>query len=324
MSNSTNSSNGTATEQSDELLFADLILPLVVWTGMGIGEVILATLVLVAIIINKNLHRIQFFLIANLMICDLVSSVTVNFMVTGITISSLIDSNSQGANCRLVDVLYFPFTTSFIMVTVLIFDRFITVVYPFRYRSIITDKVAVALVVASWLIGFLLCSFALFSPDHQGQYTRNGLCRSSTLLSRILGLVFPNVVATFLAVIQIIYLSIKAHKLAREHQRRQSLSGEKLRKIALSRKAICTLILLVGIAGVLGVIMPFILAATRLLVGNKTTAARIIQNGVVPFFGKMPTIAHSLLYGFHMTEIRKTIFRIVKCEKQGFAISPMQ
>ena len=310
-----NSSNETATEQSDELLFADLILPLVVWTGMGIGEVIFATLVLAAIIINKNLHKMQFFLIANLMICDLLSSFTVNFMVTGTTINSLIDSNSRGTNCRLVDVLYFPFTTSFIMVTVLIFDRFITVVFPFRYRTIITNKVAVGLVMGSWMIGFLLCSYALFSPDHKGQYTRNGLCHTSTLLSRILGIVFPNVVATFLAVIQIIYLSIKAHKLAREHQQRQSLSGERIKKIALSRKAICTLILLVGIAGVLGVIIPLILAPTRLLIGNETTAARIIQNGVVPFFGKMPTIAHSLLYGFHMTEVRKTIFKILRCEK---------
>ena len=310
-----NSSNGTETEQLDELLFADLILPLVVWTGLGIVEVILASLVLSAIIMYKSLHNLQFFLIANLMICDLASTFTVNFVVTGTIINSLVDSNSRGADCRLVDLLYFPFTTSFIMVTVIIFDRFITVVYPFRYRNIITNKVAVALVMTSWLIGFSLCSFALFSPDHQGQYTRNGLCHSTALLSRIIGIVFPNVVATFLAVIQIIYLAVKAHKLAREHQLRQSLSGERIRKIALSRRAICTLILLVGIAGVLGVIMPFILAATRLLVGNKTAAARIIQNGVIPFFGKMSTTAHSLLYGFHMTEIRKSILKMLKCQK---------
>ena len=310
-----NSSNETATEQMEELLFADLILPLIVWTGMGIGEVILATLVLAAIIINKNLHKIQFFFIANLMICDLVSSFTLNFMVTGTTINSLIDSNSQGTNCRLVDTLYFPFTASFIMVTVLIFDRFITVVYPFRYRNIITNKVAVLLVIASWVIGFLLSSFALFAPDHEGKYTRNGLCQTSTTLSRILSIVFPNVVATFLAVIQIIYLSIQAHKLAKAHQHRQSLSGDRIRKIALSRKAICTLILLVGIAGILGVIIPLILGATRLLVGNETEIARIVQHGVVPFFGKMPTIAHSLLYGFHMTEIRKSIFKILGCHK---------
>ena len=307
-----NSSNGPAETEQEEQLFADLILPLIVWTGLGIGEVILATLVLTAIIINKTLHSIQFVFIANLMISDLVSSFTVNFMVTGTTIHSLIDSNSRGTNCRLVDTLYFPFTTSFILVTVLIFDRFITVVYPFKYRNIITNKVAVALVIGSWVIGFLLSSYALFSPDHIGSYTRNGLCRTSTLLSRILSIMFPNVVATFLAVIQIIYLSVKAHKLAKAHQRRQSIRGDRIRKIALSRKAICTLILLVGIAGVLGVITPLILGATRLAVGNETTAAKITQNGIVPFFGKMPTIAHSLLYGFHMTEIRKTIFKMIK------------
>ena len=44
--------------------------------------------------------------------------------------------------------------------------------------------------------------------------------------------------ATFLAVIQIVYLSFKAHKSAREHENRQSLSREKIKEIVLSRKAI--------------------------------------------------------------------------------------
>ena len=81
--------------------------------------------------------------------------------------------------------------------------------------------------------------------------------------------------ATFLTVNQIAYLSsFKAHKLAREHQHRQSLSGKKIKGIALSRKAICMLILLVGIVGVLGVIMPMI---TRILVGNEATATKIAR-----------------------------------------------
>ena len=118
---------------------SDLVVPLVVWTGMGICELILATLVLVAIITNKVLHKTQYFFIANLMICDIISSFTVNFMVTGTTIHSLIDSNSKGTNCKLVDTMYFPFTTSFIMVTVFIFDRFLSVVYALKYRTIMTN-----------------------------------------------------------------------------------------------------------------------------------------------------------------------------------------
>ena len=49
-------------------------------------------------------------------------------------------------------------------------------------------------------------------------------------------------------------------------------------------------------------IIPMILGFTRLLVGNESTFAKVMQNGVVPFFGKMSTIAHSLLYGSHKTE----------------------
>ena len=48
--------------------------------------------------------------------------------------------------------------------------------------------------------------------------------------------------STFLAVFQIIYLSIEVHKMAKERQRRLSISGEMIRKIVLNRKAICTLI----------------------------------------------------------------------------------
>ena len=81
------------------------------------------------------------------MIWDLASSFTVDFMVTGTTIHSLIDRSHQGTNCRLVDTLYFPFTASFIMVTVLILDRFITVVFPYKYRTYMTNKVAIGLVI---------------------------------------------------------------------------------------------------------------------------------------------------------------------------------
>ena len=285
----------TDDQEEEEDLFLDLILLMIVWTSMGICEVILSTLVL-----------------ANLMICDIASSFTVNFVVTGITISSLINSESKGANCRMVDTLYFPFTTSFIMVTMLIFERFITIVFPFKYRTIITNKVAVLLVVGSWMVGFLLCSFSLFDPEHEGLYTRNGFCHTDTITSRFIALVFPNVVATFLAIIQIIYLSVKAHQLSKERQRRQSISRRRMRRIALSCKTIFTLFLLVGIAGVLGVIIPIILGVTRRFAGNETTAAKILQNGVVPFFGKLQTTAHSLLYGFYMTKVRQTIFKILK------------
>lgn len=309
----TNVSNGTMNNQEEEeYLFLDLILLMLVWTIMGIFEVILSTLVLVAIIINKKLHGIQYFFIANLMICDIASTFTVNFVVTGVSINSLIHSESKGANCKIVDTFYFPFTTSFIMVTVLIFDRFMMIIFPFKYRTIITNKVAVILVATSWAIGFVLCSFALYDPEHEGLYTRNGHCHTESILSRFIAIVFPNVIATFLAIIQIIYLGVKAHKLARDHQQRQTRAGEKLRRIALSRKAICTLFLLVGVAGVLGVIMPIILGITRRLAGNETMTAKILQNGVVPFFGKLPTIAHSLLYGIHLTEIRQTVFKILK------------
>ena len=246
------------------------------------------------------------------MIADIASSFTVNFVVTGTSINSLVDSNAEGSNCRLVGVLYFPFTTSFIMVAVLIFDRFITIIYPMRYRNIMTSKIAVALIAGSWVIGFGLSSSALFDPELEGQHTRNGFCHTSTILSRIITIIIPNVIATSLAVIQIAYLLRLGRKLAKEHHLRQSMSDEKMKKIALSRRAICTLILLVGIAGVLGVVIPILLGITRILVGNETTAARIVQNGVVPFFGKMPTIAHSLLYGFHMTEIRRTIFNMLR------------
>ena len=48
---------------------------------MGVCEIILSTLVIVAIAINKELHNIQYFFIANLMICDIISSFTMNFII---------------------------------------------------------------------------------------------------------------------------------------------------------------------------------------------------------------------------------------------------
>ena len=118
------------------------------------------TMLAAVVAINKELHNVQFFFIANLMICDIISSFTMNSMITGITLNSLNDSKSKGTNYKMVDTLYFPFTTSFIMVTVLIFNRFLIIVFRFSYHKIMTNKVIMGFVAGSWLIGFILCSFA--------------------------------------------------------------------------------------------------------------------------------------------------------------------
>ena len=59
--------------------------------------------------------------------------------------------------------------------------------------------------------------------------TRNCVCTRSLLANPVIFALLD--LATFLTVIQIAYLSFKAHKLAREHQCRQSLSGEKIKEL---------------------------------------------------------------------------------------------
>ncbi|XP_065887802.1 muscarinic acetylcholine receptor M3-like [Dysidea avara] len=302
-----NATNGTTTEEMEEHLLVDLILPMLTWTLMGIAEILFAALVIVAIVKARELRRMQYFFIANLMICDIGSSITVNFLVTCTVINSLINENSKGVSCKAIDFLYFPFTASFLMVTVVIFDRFLHIKEPFRYREIMTKKLAVALVALSWIIAMLLCLFSLFDPQHQGQYTRNGFCSTTTLLSRVLAIILPNTVATAFAVALVIWMVWKAQKAANYGQSQQGY--------VINRKALMTLILLAGTAGLLGVLVPILLGVTRLTVGNETVSARFVQNVIVPIFGKAPTMAHALLYGFHLTEIRKNILKMIKCCK---------
>jgi len=190
-----NATNATI-EETEEHTLVDLVLPMLTWTLMGIAEILFATLVIIAILKARELRRMQYFFIDNLMICDIGSSITVNFVVTFTVINSLINTDSKGVSCQAIDFLYFPFTASFLMVTVVIFDRFLHIKEPFRYREIMTKKVAVVLVALSWIIAMLLCLFPLFDSQHQGQHTRNGLCRTTTLLSRILAIILPNMMIT--------------------------------------------------------------------------------------------------------------------------------
>jgi len=299
-----NATNNTSEEMEEDKV-VDLVLPMLTWFLMGIAEILFATLVIVAIAKSRELHRMQYFFIANLMICDIGSSFSVNFVVTCTVINSLINADSKGVSCQAVDFLYFPFTASFLMVTVVIFDRFLHIKEPFRYREIMTKKLAVVLVILSWIIAVLLCLFPLFDQQHQGQYTRYGFCPTTALLSRILAIVLPNTVATAFAVILVIWMVWKAQKAANYGQNQQGY--------VINRKALITFILLAGIAGLLGVVVPILLLVTRLAVGNETVSARFVQNVIVPIFGKSPTIAHALLYGIHLTEIRKNIFKMIKC-----------
>jgi len=88
------------------------------------------------------------------MICDICSSESVSFMVSGTVLNSLINENSIGVSCQVVDFLYFPFNCQFLMVTVVIFDCSLHIKEPFKNREIMTKKVAAGLVISCWVITF--------------------------------------------------------------------------------------------------------------------------------------------------------------------------
>ena len=144
---------------------------------MSLAIVISAGTVLWAIKKSKQTTTtLHFFFIANLMIADIGVAVIRNGSAIVNLIITIANPTREGIDSRVMAVLAFPNATNSMMLTALCFDRLYSIIAPHHYRRSMTKRKGCVIVLAIWIISFLLSFVSFLDPQISSSKTKGAIC----------------------------------------------------------------------------------------------------------------------------------------------------
>ena len=157
--NSTNNASYTYSNPSDEMsvpLFATYALMLII-SMMLIVTVVPAVFIIHIILTSKELHKKHYYFVVNLMVSDILGAISRFNAKMFIMVLYLLNLNVTAyhilrwINLFLVWMVILTHLTSSVSFIPLAVERFITIIFPYRYRNILTNKRAFMMGAGVWV-----------------------------------------------------------------------------------------------------------------------------------------------------------------------------
>jgi len=277
--------------------------------------------VLTTIKTTRRLHKPHNVFVANLMITSIIipslGTVLTTIMVVG-RVTGLGDfvacNMYQFATSAGIELYY-----TFLMISV---DKMVAIVYPYKYRNIMTSRVVTYTITASWILAVVPIIPKLFDPGDYTRVAEYGACLSNegSLLSNLLLVVLPTLISSLLAVIIDAYLAIKAFKINKQIHKETRLSGAisnkvkslKEKKAAIKRHLKPMITLLVAVLGSTSTGM--VLTILYLPVKTMETTMVYKQFMELIFITNVPYIIFMLqpfIYGLYYKQTREAMIKLV-------------
>ena len=231
---------------------------------------IITPAVVVVCIIKKTeaLHTKYYFLVANLLVTDIVQAVYKLITENLIMITYLLDLNTDTVG----EVLFWvtvPLTLTFFIITNLLFvtlavERVIVIGYPYRHRSIMTTKVVRGMVVATWVLSAILAVVLILFSHHLIHWPFRTITFAKSLIARaILGPLRISSTAFIMATnVFLYYKTYQSNKKAEGMQmgNAREVEANRLKKLAQKLrsqpKTAVSLLMLGSIEGVANMLFP--------------------------------------------------------------------
>lgn len=272
-----------------------------------------AVMVIGVIIYKKELHKYHYWFVANLMVCDVVTALTINPSYIILYLIKIFATTKVTVHCgRMFGFLYIAPISSGLMVVNLAIDAFLSIKYPLKYQNLMTKSKAIIMVIIAWMLAASLTLPLIFSPTLNVETEDLSSCPHNITAF----LVLP-VIRVILAIAIIgfnIYLYWKVFKTKQTLRclvevsatkysiKTQNLKARMKKYMSFARLS-TTLLLIIVIDGVLRVlrVMSAIIAEQNDLVDNYT----------FKLFFSLATwaeyINHPVVYGLMMREVYQTV-----------------
>ncbi|XP_065892318.1 melatonin receptor type 1C-like [Dysidea avara] len=279
----------------------------------------MASLVCVTIKKTRCLHQSRNFLIANVMIADIMLALW-NTIPAGIAIVGFA-AGTNVIHCGLLNFVYHPviaYHTTFIMISV---DKVIAIGFPLRYKHIMTCRVVVGMICVSWLLAVIVSFHTLFISDGS-EFPEYGICILTG--GQFLVIIIPYAIPIFMEAVVTtslnLYLAIKAYQFRRRIQKRVRLSQRTAQDEDLQRKLqqfkkhlkpmLTLLIILIG-NSMSSLLFTGLYIPGRIWLNNKVYY-NVMEYVVRPNIILFHPLLHIVVYGVCFKQIREPMVKLMR------------
>ncbi|XP_067410800.1 olfactory receptor 14A16-like [Emydura macquarii macquarii] len=187
--------NGTITTEFLLLEFSDIqelqILHFVVFLVICLAALMGNLLIIMAIALDHHLHTPMYFFLMNLSVLDLRS---VSVTLPKSMLNSLMNTRSISYDGCVAQVFFFLslLTADFYLLTVMAYDRYVTICQPLHYERVMNRRACVQMATGAWISGIL------YSALHSGSMFALPFCGDNVVdqyfcvIPQLLKLACPN------------------------------------------------------------------------------------------------------------------------------------
>ena len=297
-------------EQNITFMVTDSVTRLIIIAAITIP----AVMVIAVIIRKKELHKYHYWFVINLMLCNIITALTVNPFYIVLYLIKLFSTTKVLVHCGYVfSFLYIAPISSGFMVLNLAIDAVLAIKYPLKYEDLMTKTKAIMMVVIAWMLAASLTLPLIASSDLDVEVDNLSLCPYN--ISAFLVLPIVRLVMAVAIIGCNIYLYWRLFKtrqrlkcLVEVSTRECSSTTQDLKTRMKKYKSFVrlsvTLLLIIVVDGLLRILRVI----STIIVGEND----FIDNSVFRLLFNLATwaeyINHPVVYGLMLREVYQTVF----------------
>jgi len=286
----------------------------------------------------RNTRRLRYphnTFVANLMVTDIALAILTAVQSSVIMLEDKIGQDLIG--CNVFQFFLFPAVEIYFMFFVISVDKTIAIMFPFKYRKIMTSRFVKLIIAVTWFLSFALFIRKLFNPAGYQKVEEFGACLpiGATFLETVFTHILPTFIASLLTVSMDIFLSIKAYQVNKQIQKEVKLSGtttqlpalkQKQANIKRNLKPLITLLVVITGSTLVGLLFPLMYIPVGIL-EDATTYKYFVDSAIAPNIGYVVLFVQPFVYGIYFKQIRQPMVRSMKtvfcaCKYKSSAVAP--
>ena len=301
----------------------------------------MAVWVIITIKTTRSLHKTHNIYVAYLMAMDVMYAIPITLLSGAMTIGYF-TGLGDFIGCNVFMFMIYPGGIVYLTFLAMSLDKAIAITFPFKHHEVMKPRVVCGILVAKFLLVFMVHSRYLIDASGFTKVAQFGTCiyaHDIGFLEFMITLAIPVFLTSFITVSLDVFLTIKAYQIRKKIQEESKLSGghsrdnDKLRalkkkeaNIKKNLKPMVTLLVVVMGNAIFGLLLPILLIPVALLNSPKVYES-VLSHLIFPNVAYATFLIHPFAYALYFKQIREPMMRLLKgitcpCKCKSAAVAP--